>query len=426
MPGARLKDIANSLGCSIGVVSHVLNHSEGNISCSEVLRDRILRKAVELGYMGHWSSRTSHARRTNTLGVYVPASSPFFRNAYEGQLLAGISEVCRERGYDLLLISIPGSVGAEECATKLVARRIDGLVLLHIPESADWLQPLADLKANCAAVNYFGSVLIPSVNFDDRAATFLAVGEMVRMGHRRLGYLGALRIDAGYSTQRRLDGFLGGLAESHLRPDPHWIFEARYTGGPSPDWRRLSPRDLAQWLAARFVATRPDLRPTAFVCHSDAVAALFLAELHRVGVRCPEDVSIVGLDDAPISRSLLPSLSSLFRTWAPVRRAMFWTHLKSACPKPVRHRRAFLLSRLWKRRFVSEAGGGGEALPCRRFWRRKPMPARPRHRSRRCRNGKRAASCFCTPSRNSFCGIRPFRPTTHSPFHSSPFSTVPT
>ena len=311
MPGARLKDIANSLGCSIGVVSHVLNHSEGNISCSEALRDRILRKAVELGYMGHWSSRTSHARRTNTLGVYVPASSPFFRNAYEGQLLAGISEVCRERGYDLLLISIPGSVGAEECATKLVSRRIDGLVLLHIPETADWLQPLADLKANCAAVNYFGSVLIPSVNFDDRAATFLAVGEMVRMGHRRLGYLGALRIDAGYSTQRRLDGFLGGLAESHLRPDPHWIFEARYTGGPSPDWRRLSPRDLAQWFAARFVATRPDLRPTAFVCHSDAVAALFLAELHRVGVRCPEDVSLVGLDDAPISRSLLPSLSTI-------------------------------------------------------------------------------------------------------------------
>lgn len=312
MPGARLIDIANSLGCSIGVVSHVLNHSEGNISCSEALRERIHRKAVELGYLGNWTSRTLRAKRTNTLGVFVPpASSTFFRSAYEGQLLAGISEVCRERGYDLLLISIPGSAGAEECATKLVSRRMDGLVLLHIPETADWLQPLVDLKANCAAVNYFGSVLIPSVNFDDRAATFLAVSEMVRMGHRRLGYLGALRIDAGYSTQRRLDGYLGGLAESHLRPDPHWIFEARYSGGPSPDWRRLSPRELAQWLAARFVAARQDLRPTAFVCHSDAVAALFLAELHRMGVRCPEDVSLVGLDDAPISRSLFPSLSTI-------------------------------------------------------------------------------------------------------------------
>ncbi|MGN0843669.1 MAG: LacI family DNA-binding transcriptional regulator [Kiritimatiellia bacterium] len=312
MPGARLKDIANSLGCSIGVVSHVLNHSEGNISCSDALRDRIHRKAVELGYLGNWTSRTLRVKRTNTLGVFVPpASSAFFRSAYEGQLLAGVSEVCRECGYDLLLISIPGSAGAEECATKLASRRVDGLVLLHVPESADWLQPLVDLKANCAAVNYFGSVLIPSVNFDDRAATFLAVSEMVRMGHRRLGYVGALRIDAGYSTQRRLDGFLGGLAESHLRPDPHWIFEARYSGGPSPDWRRLSPRDLAQWFAARFVATRQELRPTAFVCHSDAVAALLLTEFHRMGVRCPEDVSLVGLDDAPISRSLFPSLSTI-------------------------------------------------------------------------------------------------------------------
>ena len=311
MAGARLKDIADSVGCSVAVVSHVLNGSHGNVSCSAGLSERIRRKAIELRYTPHWTSRSLRLRRTNTLGVYMPANAGAFRGAYEALILAGINDVCRERQIDILLITLPEDSGATECATKLAGRRMDGLVLLHVPETADWIKPLSDMHANCVAINYFGPGLIPAVNFDDRAATFLAVGELARMGHRRIGYVGALRIDAGVSTQRRLDGYTGGMRESGLHLDARWVFEARYPGGPSPDWRRLSSRELAQWFAERYAATAPQNRPTALVCHSDATASLMLAELRRVGVRCPEDISLVGLDDSPVCRELYPTLSTI-------------------------------------------------------------------------------------------------------------------
>ena len=63
MDRVRLKDIAESVGCSIAVVSHVLNHSTGNISCRPDLRERILRRAGELHYAPHYASRALRFRR---------------------------------------------------------------------------------------------------------------------------------------------------------------------------------------------------------------------------------------------------------------------------------------------------------------------------------------------------------------------------
>jgi len=297
MDRVRLKDIAESVGCSIAVASHVLNHSTGNISCRDELRERILRRAGELHYAPHYASRALRTRRSATLGVYVPSragASADEAGFYESRILRGVEEVCRDASYDLLLLGPGGGRDAEECAAKLTGRRIDGLVLVRVPESAAWVAPLVERDANAVAVNYFGPAPVDAINFDVREAALLAARALVRMGHRRIGCLDAPPSgpDAGGGVLS--DGFVAALAELGAPADPRWTLAAE-------------PAEVAR----AFAAAAPAERPTAMACASDLLAVRFLMELRRLGVECPRDVSLMGMGDGPLCETVFPTLSSV-------------------------------------------------------------------------------------------------------------------
>ena len=127
MQRARLKDIAEKVGCSIAVVSHVVNNSSGNITCRQELRERILRTAQDLDYAPHYASRALKSQRSFTIGVYIPPrEGTSMGYAYESAILMGIERICREKSYDLLVISTGQGSQDVECANKLNARRVDG------------------------------------------------------------------------------------------------------------------------------------------------------------------------------------------------------------------------------------------------------------------------------------------------------------
>lgn len=297
MDRVRLKDIAESVGCSIAVVSHVLNRSTGNISCRPELRERILRRAGELHYAPHYASRALRMRRSATLGVYVPAR-PDARAGeggfYESRILRGVEEVCRSASYDLLLLSPDGGRDAEMCAAKLTGRRIDGLVLVRVPESAAWVEPLVERDANAVAVNYFGPAPVDAINFDIREAALLAARALVRLGHRRIGCLDATPSGPDICGGGLRDGFAAALAERGAPADPRWLLAA-------------APAEAAR----AFAAAAPTERPTALACASDLLAVRFMMELRRLGVECPRDVSLMGVGDSPLCETVFPTLSSV-------------------------------------------------------------------------------------------------------------------
>ena len=315
MKRIRLQDIAESVGCSTAVVSHVLNGSAGNIACRPALRERILRRAAESGYAPHWAGRALKRRRASALAVFLPddGAAPFpSYDPYAAHVLDGVRRVARARGVELVLPApVPAGGPAAAVAAALASGRADAAVLLRVPEGAPWTADLAASGAAAVAVNFFGAAPLDAVNFDGRAAAFLAASELARLGHRRLGYLGALRPGAGVGARRRLEGFLGALAERRLAVDPRWVLEEAYPEGPPLGVGRRSPVEIARWAAQLFAAAPPQTRPTAFACHSDFAAALLLGELQRLGVFCPRDVSLVGIDDDPLATMLRPTLSTI-------------------------------------------------------------------------------------------------------------------
>ncbi|MBQ6103448.1 MAG: LacI family DNA-binding transcriptional regulator, partial [Kiritimatiellae bacterium] len=198
MSRIRLKDIAESCGCSVAVASHVINGSAGNVSCRPELRARILRRAAESGYAPRRTCRSPGSRSSGAVGVYLFPDPSAPLSVFESRLLAGVERVARGRGRDVLLL---GGRDEEEgvlaCESRLASRRVDGIVLLRVPDRSPHAAAFAAPDRNAVAVDYFGPEAVDAVNFDGRAATFLAVRELVRAGHRRIGYVGALRPGAG-------------------------------------------------------------------------------------------------------------------------------------------------------------------------------------------------------------------------------------
>ncbi|MGI5870119.1 MAG: LacI family DNA-binding transcriptional regulator [Kiritimatiellia bacterium] len=312
MQRARLKDIAEKVGCSIAVVSHVVNNSSGNISCRQELRERILRVARELDYAPHYASRALKRQHAFTIGVYIPpraGSSMGF--AYESTILMGIERVCREKAYDLLVISTGDGPPDVECANKLNARRVDGLILLHVEEDSEWVFPLVARNCNVVAVNYYGAADLDTIKFDDAAASAMAVAELHKLGHRRIGYIGAMHPHAGTGAAARLEGFLAQCREFGIDAGPDIVFDESFPGSLTLQRGTIHESEIAKQIAAAIRAMPVGERPTALVGYSDYYAMHVMRALYNVGIVCPEQISVVGIDGSSVCLCTTPQLSSV-------------------------------------------------------------------------------------------------------------------
>lgn len=280
-PQTRLKDIAETAGCSIAVVSCVVNGSRGNISCNPELRERILRIAKELHYTPHFASKALRSNRTNTLGVCL--ESECFAAEGFPPMMAGLWDTCQARGYNVLCLraDVPG------CALALAERRIDALVLPFASDRDGWTDPLVREDFCCVATVPVADAPIDSVAADDSGAGALAVRALADRGHRRIGYLDAFAAPSKVPFALRRLGFEGAMAERNLDLEADWMIRAEANDS----------KDGIAPVADRFAQAAPAERPTAFVVQTANRAILFRRELARRGIECPRDVSLVCIGD---------------------------------------------------------------------------------------------------------------------------------
>ncbi len=307
---ATLRDVARLAGCSTAVASTVVNGAGGRSGASEDLTQRIRKVARDLGYRPHFASRSLARRSTETIGVYVPprpGASLGYR--YEGGILVGIEGLCQQRGYDMLAINFGGAGTHRACRDKFAEGRIDGLLLLHVPATHPWVPELAAEYPNIVGVNYYGDArLISTVNFDDRAATRMAVEHLIALGHRRIGYLGTGR-DAGPGDALRREGLHQAMRDAGLPVAPGWVLDY-----PTSEVARLSGRlgdeEFGGFGGEHFARMGED-RPTAVICYDDLIAASALLRLGELGVDVPSEISVVGIDDTAVCKFVRPRLTSV-------------------------------------------------------------------------------------------------------------------
>jgi DNA-binding LacI/PurR family transcriptional regulator len=248
-----------------------------------------------MGYHPNAVARALARRRTDTVTLVMLAPSVFSGGSgFINEMMYGVLDAANTLGYDLMLHtkSLPGVMDEVRALTD---GRADGLLVLR-----DLGDPLvAELQARrFPCVSLFSRSEEPGACFadcDNFAGGKLATEYLLDLGHRRIGFVGGP--PASSAVRDRYQGVVCALSERGLEPDPAWNCTV------------FGPRDCAPLIA---LMRRPDA-PTALFAWSDEVAIGAIAALRdELGLRVPEDVSVIGFDgtEALCERNL-PRLTSV-------------------------------------------------------------------------------------------------------------------
>lgn len=306
-----LKDVAKLSNCSIAVVSTVVNNAKGNTLVSDEMRQRVSQAARELGYRAHFASRTLKEKCSRTLGVYFPpvpwAGAGY---GYEGAMIRGVEKACRQYGYDLLLVNMAGDNDAQACMDKFAESRIDGLVLMNVDDQHDWVPRLLDISSNVVAVDYSGKVdHLHAMLFDNTAAIRIALEHLKSLGHRRIGFISSCKKHIHQDTFVRKLAFIDSIKAMGLDDDPALVFDSEKLG------RAIEPEEdcctIEGHQAGAYFAGLRSGRPSAVLAYNDLSAIACMNQFLSMGIRTPDDVSIMGIDDTELCQRVYPMLTSV-------------------------------------------------------------------------------------------------------------------
>ena len=275
-----IKDVARTVGVSTATVSRALR---GLPRVSPETRVRVLQAAAELDYVASPSAAGLASGQTRAVGVIVPFVTRWFYSS----VVQGAEELLREAGYDLLLYNLGGDLEARHRVfqTHLLRKRVDAVLVLSLTPTDDEIAALARLERPVAVV---GAVVDgwSCVGIDDDETARIAMRHLLDLGHRRIGYVGgSLEDQLDFAAPLdRLTGYRAALKEAELPEDPA-------LGGGRRLHRPRRPRGDPP--AARHrTAADGDLRGVG----RDGRRA-WCMRCARPGLRVPEDVSVIGIDD---------------------------------------------------------------------------------------------------------------------------------
>jgi len=301
-----LQSIADRVGVSRMTVSNAFSKPD---KLSPALRERILAVAEEMGYVGPNPSARALARgRTGTVGLLLTDRlSDAFRDAVATEFLVSVSDELTERGLAMTLITSGTSPGAETVPARDVS--MDGaLVYVCQRDSSDvaWLRKRG---LPLVTVDQVPLEEVPSVNVDDQAGARAAAQHLLDLGHRRIGIITLQPTDRPETPADATE-----LEESSNPPAAErsrgWRAALTEAGvEPLSVTAAFRPAEAA-YDAAYSLLDRED-RPTGLLCFSDGYAAQALRAAEALGLRVPEDVSVVGFDDSALATTVTPALTTV-------------------------------------------------------------------------------------------------------------------
>jgi LacI family transcriptional regulator, repressor for deo operon, udp, cdd, tsx, nupC, and nupG len=276
---SRIEDVARAAGVSTATVSRALR---GLPRVSAATRAKVVRAAADLQYVASPTASSLASGRTQLVGVVVP----YVTRWYFAQLISGASGVLRERGFHALLFDVDdeGPQRVLLLDSRMLFKRVDALAVLSLRLHEDERRLLRQIKVPVVTVGVPDPDW-PCVRIDDVATIGLAVGHLIGLGHRRIGYVGgSITPELGFPTpsDREL-GFRLALTRAGLMVPARYLTTANWTpeGGLAAGHRLLGAAD----------------RPTAIACASDEMAFGVLRAAVDLGLSVPHDLSVTGIDD---------------------------------------------------------------------------------------------------------------------------------
>jgi LacI family transcriptional regulator len=287
----RIEDVANASGVSMKTVSRVLNREQ---NVRESTRARVQKAVDKLKYIPHHSARSLAGNKSYLIAlIYNNPSANYLM-----EVMGGVLSACTEAQYNMVLcpLDLGGPKLVAGVESVLARSQPDGLILVPpITDSPALLARLAELEIPFASVSPKSQHKRIGVAMDETHAAFDMVTHLASLGHRRIAHI--VGHPSHGASGWRLTGYRQGMERAGLKLDPALIIKGEFTF-------ESGERAAGELLDLK-------RRPTAvFAANDDMAAGVIHAALER-GLRVPEDVSVCGFDDTPMSRQIFPSLTTV-------------------------------------------------------------------------------------------------------------------
>jgi DNA-binding LacI/PurR family transcriptional regulator len=283
-----MKDVAKRAGVSAATISRVLNNTH---YIAEDTRKRVLDAVQELGYFRNVNARRLATGRSDLLGLVISEiSNPFFP-----ELIRGFQAAAWDSGMDVLLLNTESSSErAKLIIKKLVESDVRGVAIMTSSIDCGETAELTEAGIGVVFCNSCkAGRLVSNILVDYGRGISQAIKHVAGLGHRRVAVIGGPEENRTASNIRRV--LVAELRKQGLTPTSVANCNYRIDAGAS---------------AVRDVLSAAEI-PTAVFCGSDLIAMGAMNALQEAGIRVPEDVSIVGIDNLPFTFLTRPPLTTV-------------------------------------------------------------------------------------------------------------------
>ncbi|MDE6584551.1 MAG: LacI family DNA-binding transcriptional regulator, partial [Anaeroplasmataceae bacterium] len=280
-------DVAGAAKVSLATVSRVMNNPE---KVNPETREKVLRVIKELGYRPNAIARGLASRKTTTIGIVMADVS---RSA-TAQLLGGIQDVAKKYEYSIKIFSIGADEDITEAMRAVIAEQVDGILFLNDELDKEQIKIAIDyIKESMIPVVlsnvFYDDEEVPSVAINYEMATYEITKRMLEYGRKNVYLFSTAR---KYSVNERKEaGYLDAMKEAGLEPK---IF--RTSGDVSIN-------------SLHFKEFFQDNKVDGVIAVRDSIAISFMNVAQDHGVRIPEEISVVGLQNTKYSILSRPNLT---------------------------------------------------------------------------------------------------------------------
>lgn len=299
-----MKDVAAKAGVSVSAVSHVLNKNYHQVG--PLKREQILTAIRELDYRPNAVARSMAKKSTNIIGLVL---NDLKYSTMQRGIIRGAGEFLQTQDYYPMLILASDYQSEVQAIKNLQAQQVGGFIFMLSSATQYPNEHLLQLKERgipFVVINRASMVdeAINQITLDDRGAGYKATKHLLSLNHTRIGIVnGPIKGKTSLlSAVERYNGWKQALQEHKIQPQADWIVQG--------DYNPQSGEEAVKTLLAHY-AQNPANAPTALFVTGYEMAVASLRALQLAGLKVPEDMAVVTVDDPPLASYTNPALTTL-------------------------------------------------------------------------------------------------------------------
>ena len=293
----KIKDVAQEIGVSVATISRAMNPETRKKVAVQTL-ERISQWIHAHGYTPNVAARNLRKDQTKTIGIVYPYLPGIFFSSYYATLLAGISDYLRDAEYQFRLLLLKEDFQRWDRYDFRQGERVDGLILNHWFRYFSDKSVLKGLNLPFVIVNDFDQSFSAQFVYADHVfGGRLAAEHLYALGHRRIGIIAGPTWS--HDSRLRIRGVEEYLSEQGIRIDPDRVIKAQFL------------EQVAYEKVQKIIPLIKKKKITALFCCNDQMAFGAIRRMREEGIRCPQDISVVGFDDEPRAETFYPALTTI-------------------------------------------------------------------------------------------------------------------